>query len=46
MSDKELEGLSWSDFVSKIPYDKSELIDYLKTKRLYVNEVVTEREDV
>ena len=46
MSDNEMEDLSWSEFVSKIPPKKYELIDYLKSKRLYVNEAVTEQEDV
>ncbi len=38
LSDKELESMSWSDFVGRIDSDKSELIEYLKAKRLYVNE--------
>ena len=39
LSDKELESMSWSDFVGQIDSDnKSELIEYLKAKRLYVNE--------
>lgn len=46
MSDKEMEKLSWSEFVVKIPSNKAELIEYLKTKRLYVNEVVEESEDL
>ena len=46
LSDKGMEELSWSDFVAKIPPKKSELIEYLKSKRLYVNEVVTESEEV
>lgn len=45
MTDKLIEGLSWSDFVAKIPAEKAELIEYLKSKRLYVNEEVTETED-
>ena len=40
LSDKELESISWSDFVGQIDSDKSELIEYLKAKRLYVNEPV------
>ena len=40
LSDKELESMSWSDFVGQIDSDKSELIEYLKAKRLYVNEPV------
>ena len=45
MNDKEFEALSWSDFVSRIE-DKPELINYLKSKRLYVNETVAEEADV
>ena len=41
LTDKELECMSWSDFVSRITDNKSELIDYLKAKRLYVNEQIT-----
>ncbi len=43
--DKELESLSWSDFVSQINSDKSELIDYLKAKRLYVNEPTSDNSE-
>lgn len=43
-TDKELEGMSWSDFVIQITRDKEELIDYLKAKRLYVNEQTEESE--
>ena len=42
MTDKEIEDMSWLDFVSIIAPKKAELIEYLKEKRLYVNEVVTE----
>ena len=42
LSDKELENMSWSDFVLKIGSDKPELIEYLKEKRLYVNEIAEE----
>jgi len=38
LSDKEMEGMSWSYFVSMILPKKAELIQYLKAKRLYVNE--------
>jgi hypothetical protein len=42
-----MEMLSWSDFVSGIDRkSKSELIAYLKSKRLYVNEIEAEREDI
>ena len=43
LTDKELECMSWTDFVSRITDNKSELIDYLKAKRLYVNEQITNR---
>lgn len=46
LSDNEMEELSWSDFVAKIPPKKFELIEYLKSKRLYVNEITTESEEM
>ena len=46
LSDKEMEDMSWSNFVSKILPKKFELIEYLKSKRLYVNEVITESEEM
>ena len=46
LSDKEVESMSWSDFVLRIPEEKAELIAYLKIKRLYVNEVNTEMEEI
>ncbi len=42
MTDREMEEMSWLDFVQKIPSEKKELINYLKEKRLYVNEPITE----
>ena len=45
-TDKEVEDMSWSDFVLKIPEEKKELIDYLKSKRLYVNELNAESEEI
>ena len=45
-TDKEVEDMSWSDFVLKIPTEKKELIDYLKSKRLYVNELNAESEEI
>ena len=39
MSDKQIESTTWSDFVLRISPDKKELIEYLKAKRLYVNEI-------
>ena len=42
LTDREMENLSWSDFVLRIDKDsRSELVDYLKSKRLYVNEIET-----
>lgn len=46
LSNNEMEEMSWSEFVSRIPEEKSELIEYLKLKRLYVNEVITESEEM
>lgn len=43
-SEDELKKLSWSEFVSKIK-DAPELIQYLKERRLYINET-TETEEV
>ena len=46
LTDKQVEDMSWSDFVMRIPQEKKELIEYLKTKRLYVNELNTETEEI
>ena len=46
LSDREVENMSWSEFVVCIPDEKKELIGYLKSKRLYVNEIDTETEEV
>ena len=46
MDDEELEGLSWSSFVLGIKEDKPELIQYLKSKQLYVNELIEETEEM
>ena len=46
LDDKKMEGLSWSKFVSLIPPEKKELIEYLKSKRLYVNENTEECEEI
>lgn len=46
LSDKGMEDMSWSDFVSRILPKKSELIEYLKFKRLYINEAVEREEDM
>lgn len=44
LSDEEMQNLSWSDFVANIT--ESELIQYLKERRLYVNELVEVGEEV
>lgn len=46
LSDKELESMSWSDFVMQICSNKPELIEYLKSKQLYVNEISEETEEM
>lgn len=46
LSDKQIEGMSWSEFVMRIDPSKKQLIDYLKSKRLYVNESVTAMEEM
>ena len=46
-SDSDFHGMSWSEFVSGIPQTKyPELIDYLKVRRLYINEPVAESEEI
>ena len=45
-TDKMLEAMSWSEFVSGILAKKAELIEYLKLKRLYVNEPSEETEEM
>ena len=45
-TDKMLETMSWSEFVSGILPKKAELIEYLKLKRLYVNEPAEETEEM
>ena len=46
LEDKEMERMSWSDFVLGIDKSKQELIDYLKVKQLYVNEIEAESEEM
>ena len=41
--DSELHALAWSEFVAHIT--EPELIQYLKERRLYVNEPITEQEE-
>jgi len=40
LSDEFMQSLTWLDFVKGIPIEKTELINYLKEKRLYVNEPI------
>ena len=45
-SDEELQKISWTEFVTKLDESTcSELITYLKERRLYVNPPVTDEED-
>ena len=47
LTDRELEEMSWSDWVLSInKTSNSEFIEYLKSKRLYVNEITNETEEV
>ncbi|MBR4959833.1 MAG: zinc-binding protein, partial [Clostridia bacterium] len=46
LHDYEMENLSWSEFVHRIDQDtKPELVAYLKSRRLYVNDTTTETEE-
>ena len=42
--DSELHALSWSEFVSQIT--EPELIQYLKERRLYINEIIHDEEEL
>lgn len=44
LSDEDITSLNWCDFVSDIK--EPELINYLKSRRLYVNEPVECEEDI
>ena len=44
LDDEELQALSWSEFVSHI--DTPELIQYLKERRLYINEEINNEEEI
>ena len=45
--DKKFHSMSWLDFVSSIDEDKyPELVNYLKLRRLYINEPVEEMEEI
>lgn len=44
LSEYDLKALSWSEFVSKIT--EPELIQYLKERRLYINDIINTEEDM
>ena len=44
LTDEEFRAMSWSSFVSGITY--TELIEYLKSRRLYVNEIVNSEGEI
>lgn len=44
MSEEEIDSMSWSEFVRSVRYD--ELIQYLKERRLYINEEIDAEEEV
>ena len=47
LTDAEMQGLSWSLFVSCLDTDEcADLIEYLKLRRLYTNDVVNGEEDL
>ena len=43
-SEEGIDAMSWSEFVSSI--EEPELIQYLKERRLYINEIVVESEEM
>ena len=44
MSECEIDEMSWSSFVSSV--EKSELIQYLKERKLYVNDEIVSEEEI
>mgnify|MGYP007076420636 CR=1 FL=1 len=44
LSEEGIDAMSWSEFVSSIR--EPELIQYLKERRLYVNEMIAESEEM
>ena len=44
LSDEEIKSMSWSDFVAGC--QAPELIQYLKERRLYVNDVISAEEEI
>ena len=45
LSDNDMHSQSWNDFVTNIDPDYTELIQYLKERRLYVNEPIDDAEE-
>ena len=46
LSDEEMHKQSWNDFVMSLDPDYEELVQYLKERRLYVNEPIIIEEEV
>ena len=46
LTDEELHNQSWNEFVENISPDYAELIQYLKERQLYINELVTAEEEI
>ena len=46
LSDNDMHSQSWNDFVTNIDPDYTELIQYLKERRLYVNEPIDAEEEL
>ena len=47
MTDSEFERMCWSDFVKEIDAkQKPALVNYLKSKQLYVNEINESEDDI
>ena len=44
MSESEIDEMSWSEFVGEIT--EKELIQYLKERKLYINEEIENEEDL
>ena len=44
LSDDELQAMSWTTFVSGC--QEKELVQYLKERRLYINEPITAEEEI
>lgn len=44
LSDEEIKSMSWSDFVAGC--QAPELIQYLKERRLYANDVISAEEEI